>query len=240
MPKSEGDNACSGVSRVCCKMREWYVDEVLYQVDEQYMAAAGNIDGEIDADFSDSADDVRNANKNGADLLKDAISFSIGLTMRAEHVRDDGSKYEVDDIAYWEENVTLGVDMEPDYLQDDKFYDPEQDIWINAVKIGDQYIADPAKNPSSKTSIPLSLQNFNAFASVALNTIPLENGGQQVFSPSPSTAWVVTINMLKIRVKGRFHQFQLNDFDNECHPHPIFGHEAQIYSREDYRAYVIG
>jgi hypothetical protein len=40
--------------------------------------------------------------------------------------------------------------------------------------------------------------------------------------------------MWKIRVKGRFHQFQLNDFDNECHPHPIFGHEAQIYSREDY------
>jgi hypothetical protein len=32
-------------------------------------------------------------------------------------VRDDGSKYEVDDIAYWEENVTLGVDMVPDYLE---------------------------------------------------------------------------------------------------------------------------
>ncbi len=39
--------------------------------------------------------------------------------MRAEHVRDNGSKYEVDDIAYWEENVTLGVDMEPDYLFED-------------------------------------------------------------------------------------------------------------------------
>jgi len=33
--------------------------------------------------------------------------------------------------------VTLGVDMVPDYLQDDKFYDPEQDIWIDAMKIGD-------------------------------------------------------------------------------------------------------
>jgi len=43
----------------------------------------------------------------------------------------------MDDLAYWEENVTLGVDMVPDYLQDDKFYDPEQDIWIDAMKIGD-------------------------------------------------------------------------------------------------------
>jgi hypothetical protein len=108
--------------------------------------------------------------------------------MRVEHVRDDWSKYVVDDIAYWEENVTLGVDIVPDYLLDYKFYDPEQDIWIDAVEIGDQYIADPAKNPSSKTFIPLSLQNVNAFASVALNAIPLENGGQQVFPPLPSTA----------------------------------------------------
>ncbi len=52
----------------------------------------------------------------------------------------------MDDIAYWEENVTLGVNMVPDYLRHDKFYDPEQDIWIDAVKIGDKYIAVPSKN----------------------------------------------------------------------------------------------
>ncbi len=32
-------------------------------------------------------------------------------------MRDNGSKYDVDDIAYWDENVTLGVDMEADYLE---------------------------------------------------------------------------------------------------------------------------
>jgi len=52
---------------------------------------------------------VWDANNNGASLLKSALCFPIGLTMRAEHVRDNGSKYDVDDIAYWEENVTLGV-----------------------------------------------------------------------------------------------------------------------------------
>jgi len=52
---------------------------------------------------------VWDANNNGASLLKSALCFPIGLTMRAEHVRDNVSKYDVDDIAYWEENVTLGV-----------------------------------------------------------------------------------------------------------------------------------
>ena len=61
---------------------------------------------------------MREANNNGASLLKSALCFPIGLTMRAEHVRDNGSKYGMDDIAYWEENVTLMVDMEPDYLFD--------------------------------------------------------------------------------------------------------------------------
>ncbi len=34
-------------------------------------------------------------------------------------MRDNGSKYDVDDLAYWDENVTLGVDMEPNYLFED-------------------------------------------------------------------------------------------------------------------------
>jgi len=36
---------------------------------------------------------VWDANKNGANLLKDALSFPIGLTMKAEHIDED-------DIAY--------------------------------------------------------------------------------------------------------------------------------------------
>ncbi len=34
----------------------------------------------------------------------------------------------MDDIAYWEENVTQDVNMVPDYLRHDKYYDQEQDI----------------------------------------------------------------------------------------------------------------
>ena len=72
----------------------------------------------------------------------------------ADHVRPDGSHFGKDELPYWDENVTLGVDMAPDYLRHDKFYDPEQDTWIDAVKIGYKYMADPAQNPSGKTFIP--------------------------------------------------------------------------------------
>jgi len=101
-------------AKTISQVREWYVDEVLYQVNEQYNGAAGNINEQTDDKFNESANDVREANKNGASLLKSALCFPIGLTMRAEHVMDDGTKYDVDELAYWEENVTLGVDMEPD------------------------------------------------------------------------------------------------------------------------------
>jgi hypothetical protein len=128
------------------------------------------------------------------------------------------------------------VDMEPDLLRHDVFYDPDQDKWIDPKKTVDKkYIPDPAENPSGETFIPLSLQNINVFADVAVNTYPLRNGGQQVLPPTPNTVWVGTTNFWKIRVKGRFHELMIIDADNECHPNPMFGHEAQVYSRKRYR-----
>jgi len=66
--------------------------------------------------------------------------------------------------------VTLGVNMVLDYLRHDIFYDPEQNIWIDAVEPGDKYIADPAQNPSSETYIPLSLHFISVSNIAALIT----------------------------------------------------------------------
>ena len=185
-------SSCS--AKTISQVREWYVDEVLYQVDEQYMAAAGNIDGQIDDQFNESADDVREANEKGAELLKDAISFPIGLTMRAEHVGDDGTKFNVDDIAYWEENVTLGVDMEPDYL-------------------------DPIEPYPGELFYTLKLRNINLLGSTGAYILPSMN------------PWVCTVNSWMIEVEGEIVEFTVLDVDNEVHPNPMFGHEAQIYKR---------
>ena len=45
--------------------------------------------------------------------------------------------------------------------------------------------------------------------------------------------WIATFNAWSIDVEGEFVKFEVQDVDNEVHPDPIFGHEAQVYVRED-------
>jgi hypothetical protein len=137
---------------------------------------------------------MREANKNGASLLKSALCFPMGLTMRAEHVMDDGTKYDVDDLAYWEENVTLGVDMAPDYL-----FEESDDV---------------------KKLINLGVQNVCFFGPTGIPLLPPPN-------------YVVQFNSWMINVEGQIDGFTVVDADNEVHPNPIFGHEAQVYKRID-------
>ena len=105
----------SASAKVISQVREWYVDEVLYQVNKTYLGAAEMINEQIDNNFDDP-DGVRDANKKGAGLLKSILRFPIGVTMTAEHVMENGTHYDPDELAYWDENVTIGVNMEPDYL----------------------------------------------------------------------------------------------------------------------------
>jgi hypothetical protein len=39
--------------------------------------------------------------------------------------------------------------------------------------------------------------------------------------------------MWSIDVEGEYVKFEVQDVDNECHPDPIFGHEVQVYVREE-------
>ena len=57
------------------------------------------------------------ANKKSAGLLKSILRFPVGVTMTAEHVMKNGTHYDPDELAYWDENVTIGVNMEPDFLE---------------------------------------------------------------------------------------------------------------------------
>jgi hypothetical protein len=182
------------ISQVC----EWYVDEVLYQVNETYMNAAGMIDDQIDDDFGDSADDVRSANEKGAGLLGRVLGFPVGLTMKAEHVMANGTHYDPGELAYWDENVTLGVDMEPDYLF--------------------------AEDNDGKQLINLGVRNICLMGPTGVPVLPPPN-------------YVVHFNSWIIDVEGRIDEFMVFDADNECHPNPMFGHEAQVYRREEHSIY---
>jgi len=48
-------------AKVISQVKEWYVDEVLYQVNKTYLGAAEMINEQINNNFGDSADDVRDA-----------------------------------------------------------------------------------------------------------------------------------------------------------------------------------
>ena len=50
----------SASAKVISQIREWYVDEVLYQVNKSYLGAAEMINDQIDNNF-DNPDDVRDA-----------------------------------------------------------------------------------------------------------------------------------------------------------------------------------
>ncbi|MBU3966652.1 MAG: hypothetical protein KKG76_04640, partial [Euryarchaeota archaeon] len=49
--------------------------------------------------------------------------------------------------------------------------------------------------------------------------------------------WIMTFGAWEINVEGEFVKFELFDVDNEVHPNPIFGHEAQVYVREEIPVY---
>jgi hypothetical protein len=42
----------------------------------------------------------------------------------------------------------------------------------------------------------------------------------------------MTFGAWEINVEGEFVKFEVFDGDDETHPNPIFGHEAQVYVRE--------
>ncbi|MDD5617129.1 MAG: hypothetical protein PHH85_13120 [Candidatus Methanoperedens sp.] len=44
--------------------------------------------------------------------------------------------------------------------------------------------------------------------------------------------WIMTFGAWEINVEGEFVKFEVFDGDDETHPNPIFGHEAQVYVRE--------
>jgi hypothetical protein len=67
----------------------------------------------------------------------------------------------------------------------------------------------------------LKLRNTNLLGLTGLYILPS-------FEP-----WIATFNMWSIDVEGKYVKFEVQDVDNEVHPDPIFGHEMQVYVRED-------
>ena len=127
----DGGRYLSASGKVISLVREWYVDEVLYQVDLQYGGAGRMIEEEINNEFGGIGDVVREAQQISAKLLGGLMRFPLGVTMVAEHAMENGTHYCPGEMDYWDETVTWMKDMEPDVLRHDVFYDPDRDEWVD-------------------------------------------------------------------------------------------------------------
>ncbi|MBU4339325.1 MAG: hypothetical protein KKD46_00155, partial [Euryarchaeota archaeon] len=183
----------SASAKLISLVREWYVDEVKYQIYEKFTGGSDMINGEIRKNFSEP-DKVMQANRDGAKLLSKGMYLPFGLTMRAYHTDDEGNVYPDEELEAWNESVTLVVNQEPDYL-----YAMNDDVELRT----------------------LGIRSFNIFGPTGLPVLPSMN------------PWLVQTNAWKIEVQGKINKFELFDADNEVHPNPIFGHEAQVYVREE-------
>ena len=67
----------------------------------------------------------------------------------------------------------------------------------------------------------LGVRSLNIFGPTGLPVLPSMN------------PWLIQTNAWKIEVQGKINKFEVFDGDDETHPNPIFGHEAQVYVREE-------
>ena len=189
----DGSNYHSISAKAISAVREWYVDEVKYQILEKFTKGSEQINNNIKENFKD---DVKDTNRNATRFLSEGMNLPLGLRMKAKHVDENGKAYPDNALEAWNESVTISVNQEPNYL----FMD-------GAV--------------SDKELITLGVRNINIFGPTGLPILPTMD------------PWLAQMNAWKIEVQGKMNKFEVQDIDNEVHPNPIFGHDAQVYVRKD-------
>jgi len=119
------DKYYSASGKVISLMREWYVDQVMYQVRDKFTLGSDEINKRIKINFSDP-DKIKNTNGNASKFLKQGLKLPFGIPMRAFHVDDKGNIYPPGTLAAWNESVTLLVNQEPNYLDPEMPYGKEK------------------------------------------------------------------------------------------------------------------
>jgi hypothetical protein len=105
-------------------VREWYVDQVMYQVWDKFTRGSDEINKSIKKNFSDP-DKIKDENRNASKFLKQGLKLPLGVPMRAFHVDENGNIYPPEALAAWNESVTLLVDQEPNFLDPEMPYGEE-------------------------------------------------------------------------------------------------------------------
>jgi hypothetical protein len=115
----------SASGKVISVVRDWYVDQVMYQIQNKFTEGSDEINRSIKTNFSDP-DNVKDANRNAGKFLSQVMKLPFGVNMRAYHVNEKGNIYPPEALAAWNESVTLLVDQEPNFLDPEMPYGKER------------------------------------------------------------------------------------------------------------------
>ncbi|HMB44215.1 MAG TPA: hypothetical protein VKL21_00185, partial [Candidatus Methanoperedens sp.] len=123
--------------------------------------------------------------------------------------------------------LPLAVSMRAYHVDENgNIYQPQKlQAWNESVTLlinqEPDYLDAFRPDPSNPRLYTLKVRNNNLLGVTGLHVLP-------TLDP-----WIATVNMWSIDVEGEFVKFEVQDVDNEVHPDPIFGHEVQVYVRED-------
>jgi hypothetical protein len=172
---------------------EWVYSEARLAVDEISLQIKNDVHLDQQINYENYPNPADAMSATALDLVPKIKVNQTGYVDKASYVNNDG--------VYLSASAKV-ISQVREWYVDEVVYQ------VNKTYLG------AAENPSSKTFIPLSLQNINVFADVAVNTYPLRNGGQQVLPPTPNTVWLMTTNFWKVRVKGTIDELTIIDADN--------------------------
>lgn len=122
--------------------------------------------------------------------------------------------------------IPFGFDMELNRIVDDN------ELWNEKIRLAVDQIPNYL-DPYEKTEYEDEL-----FWSLKLkNVCTLGPTGIPILPPTPVTPWIFTMNIWYIEVAGEYGMFKVMDTLDENIPNPLFGHEPQIYVRENKAVY---
>ncbi|NJD76285.1 MAG: hypothetical protein FIB08_04210 [Candidatus Methanoperedens sp.] len=155
---------------------------------------------------------------NGSGLINEKIrgNFSVEVT----DANRNASKLLSEGMV-----LPFGVPMRAFHVDENgKVYAPEElEAWNESVTLAinqEPDYLDPNVQYGDEKLYILKLRNTNLMTEFGLPILP-------TFDP-----WIMTVNAWEINVEGEFVKFEVQDVDNEVHPNPIFGHDAQVYVRK--------
>ncbi|MCE8423618.1 MAG: hypothetical protein J5U16_06770, partial [Candidatus Methanoperedens sp.] len=156
----------------------------------------------------------------GSDQINEMINKNFSEPEKIKQSNRDGAKFLSRGL-----KLPLGLAMRAYHVDaNGNIYRPEElQAWNESVTLMVDQEPDymSADRPYGEEKLyTLKLRNNDLLGGNGVHILP-------TFDP-----WIMTVNAWSIDVEGEFVKFEVQDVDNEVHPNPVFGHEAQVYVRE--------